>query len=77
MIINLQTYVLNIPICGIFKKDIELSGNNRTMMSMVNIVVISMETLRIDRGCSIEKGFITLIRMNTLLSVKLILMDIM
>ena len=35
------------------------------MMSMANLVAIDVETLRIDNGCSLEKEFIELIRMNT------------
>ena len=34
------------------------------MMSMVDHVAISMETLWIDSGCSLEKEFTELIRMN-------------
>ena len=33
MIISLQTYVLNIPIRGIFMKDIKLSEKNKTIQS--------------------------------------------
>ena len=34
------------------------------MMSMANLVAINVETPRIDSGCSLEKDFIKLIRMN-------------
>ena len=34
------------------------------MMSMADPVAISVETQRIDSGCSLEKEFIALIRMN-------------
>ena len=34
------------------------------MMSMGDLVAINVETLMIDRGCSLEKEFIELIRMN-------------
>ena len=34
------------------------------MMSMTNLVVIGMETVRIDSGCSLEKEFTELILMN-------------
>ena len=34
------------------------------MMSMVDLVPISLETLRIDSGCSLEKEFTELICMN-------------
>ena len=34
------------------------------MMSMADPVAISVETQRIDIGCSLEKGFIELICMN-------------
>ena len=34
------------------------------MMSMVDPIAIGVETLRIDSGCSFEKEFIELIRMN-------------
>ena len=34
------------------------------MISMADLVAISVETPRIDSGCSLEKEFIELIRMN-------------
>ena len=34
------------------------------MMSMVDPIAIGVETLRIDSGCSLEKEFTELIRMN-------------
>ena len=34
------------------------------MMSMVDLVIISVEILRIDSGCSLEKEFIELTYMN-------------
>ena len=34
------------------------------MMSMINHVAISVETPRIDSGCSLEKGFSDFIFMN-------------
>ena len=34
------------------------------MMSMVDPIAIGMKTLRIDSGCSLEKYFTKLIRMN-------------
>ena len=34
------------------------------MMSMADPVAIGVETPRIDSGCSLEKDFIELIRMN-------------
>ena len=34
------------------------------MMSIADLVAISVETLRIDSGCSLEKEFIELICMN-------------
>ena len=34
------------------------------MMSMANPIAISVETLRIDSRCSLEKEFTELIRMN-------------
>ena len=34
------------------------------MMSMADLVAIGVETPRIDRGCSLEKEFTELIRMN-------------
>ena len=34
------------------------------MMSMANPIAIGVETLRIDSGCSLEKEFTKLIRMN-------------
>ena len=37
------------------------------MMSMADHVSIGVETLRIDSGCSLEKEFTELIRMNPLM----------
>ena len=37
------------------------------LMSMVDHVSIGVETLRIDNGCSLEKEFTELIRMNPLM----------
>ena len=34
------------------------------MMSMADPIAIGVETLRIDSGCSLEKEFIELFRMN-------------
>ena len=34
------------------------------MMSMLDPIAIDVETLRIDNGCSLEKEFTELIRMN-------------
>ena len=34
------------------------------MMSMADSIAIGVETLRIDSGCSLEKEFTELIRMN-------------
>ena len=34
------------------------------MMSMIGLVTIDVETLRIDSSCSLEKEFTELIRMN-------------
>ena len=34
------------------------------MMSMIDPIAIGVETLRIDSGCSLEKEFTELIRMN-------------
>ena len=39
-------------------------SNPSHMMSMANPISIGMETLRIDSGCSLEKEFTELIRMN-------------
>ena len=46
-----------------YPKRIKLS-NITHMMSMVDLVAIDVETLRIDNGCSLEKEFTELIRMN-------------
>ena len=46
-----------------YLKRISLS-NLTHMMSMADPVAISVETPRIDRGCSLEKEFTELIRMN-------------
>ena len=34
------------------------------MMSMTDLIAIGVKTLRIDSGCSLEKEFTELIRMN-------------
>ena len=39
-------------------------SNQSHMMSMIDPIAIGVETLRIDSGCSLEKEFIELIRMN-------------
>ena len=39
-------------------------SNPTHLMSMLDLVAIGVETLRIDSGCSLEKEFIELIRMN-------------
>ena len=39
-------------------------SNPTHMMSMANFIAISVETLRIDSGCSLEKEFTELIHMN-------------
>ena len=39
-------------------------SNASHMMSMADPLAIGVETLRIDNGCSLEKEFIELIRMN-------------
>ena len=39
-------------------------SNPTHMMSMVDPIAIGVETLRIDNGCSLEKEFTELIRMN-------------
>ena len=39
-------------------------SNPSHMMSMADPIVIGMETLRIDSGCSLEKEFTELICMN-------------
>ena len=41
-----------------------IQSNPTHMMSMVDLVDIDVETLRIDGGCSLEKEFTELIRMN-------------
>ena len=41
------------------------------MMSMPNLVAIAVETLRIDSGCSLEKFFNELIRMNPWMALNL------
>ena len=46
-----------------FPKRIILSDPTH-MMSMTNHVTISVETLKIDSGCSLEKEFAKLIRVN-------------
>ena len=39
-------------------------SNPSHMMSMTDPIAIGVETLRIDSGCSLEKEFTELIRMN-------------
>ena len=39
--------------------------NSTHMMSKANPIAIDVEKLRIDSGCSLEKQFIELIRMNS------------
>ena len=39
-------------------------SNLTHMMSMTDPIAIGVETLRIDSGCSLEKEFTQLIRMN-------------
>ena len=39
-------------------------SNPTHMMSMADLIIIGVETLRIDSGCSLEKEFTELIRMN-------------
>ena len=39
-------------------------SNPSHMMSMSDPIAIGVETLRIDSGCSLEKKFTELIRMN-------------
>ena len=39
-------------------------SNPTHMMSMADPIAIGVETLRIDSGCSLEKEFTELIRMN-------------
>ena len=34
------------------------------VMSIVDLVAVDVETLRIDNGCSLEKGFTELIHLN-------------
>ena len=40
-------------------------SNPTHMMSMTDPIAIGVETLRIDSGCSLEKEFTKLIRMNS------------
>ena len=45
-----------------------ISLSNLThMMSRTDLIAISVETLRIDSGCYLEKEFTELIRMNSLI----------
>ena len=46
-----------------YPKRIAIS-NSTHMMSMADHIAIGVETLRIDNGCSLEKEFTELIRMN-------------
>ena len=42
-------------------------SNPTHMMIMANLIAIDVETQKIDSGCSLEKEFIELIRMNPLM----------
>ena len=44
--------------------EIIVLSNPSHMMSMDDPIAIGVETLRIDSGCSLEKEFTELIRMN-------------
>ena len=56
---------------GILNYHERIALSNLThMMSMANLVAISVETLRIDSGCSLEKEFTKLIRMNPLMVIQ-------
>ena len=46
-----------------YPKRIALANLSHTM-SMADTIAIGVETLRIDSGCSLEKEFTELIRMN-------------
>ena len=46
-----------------YPKRISLSDST-LMMSMVDPIAIDVETLKIDSGCSLEKEFTEIIRMN-------------
>ena len=46
-----------------YLEGITLSNLNH-MMSMVDLVAIDIETPKIDSGCSLDKDFTKLIRMN-------------
>ena len=47
-----------------YPKRIALS-NPTDMMSMADAIAIGVETVKIDSGCSLEKEFTKLIRMNS------------
>ena len=49
-----------------YLKRISLSDPTH-MISMADLIAISVETLRIDSGCSLEKEFTKLIHINPLL----------
>ena len=46
------------------------------MVSMVDLVAISVETLRIDSGCSLKKEFFELISMNVCMILHLIVKQV-
>ena len=57
---NLKTYVLNIYIQGIFEKDIKVLKRETLfdlthMMTIVDLVAISIEVQRIDNRCTFKK----------------------
>ena len=61
--------MLKTPICEISEKDIKywnklILSNLTHLMSMVDLLVIYVETLRMDNRCSLEKELIELICMN-------------
>ena len=51
-------------------------SNLTHMMIMPDPIAIGMETLRIDSGCSLEKEFTKLIRMNPLMLLYLIVNEV-
>ena len=62
MITSIKKYVPNTSIRGIFEKDMILSRRIALpdpihMMSMADLVAISVKTPRIESECSLEKDF--------------------
>ena len=73
--------MLKTPICEISEKDIKywnklILSNLTHLMSMVDLLVICVETPRMENRCSLEKELIELIYMNPRIVLYLIINQI-